>query len=70
MISKKFRDAVKLDSRPQYELAWQAGINPTTLSQIIIGYVRPRYGDPRVIRVGKLLGLEESECFERKQGKN
>jgi len=63
MISKKFRDAVKLDHRKQYVLAWEAGVNPTTLSQIITGYVRPQDGDIRVIRVGRLLGLEPEECF-------
>ena len=67
MISKRFKDAVKLDPRPQYELAWKAGINPTTLSQILIGYIRPKYGDVRVIRVGKLVGLKECECFEKPQ---
>jgi len=63
MISKKFKDAIKLASRPQYKIAWEAGLNPTTLSQIVTGYVRPKYGDPRVLRVGEILGLEESECF-------
>ena len=66
MISKKFRDTVKLDSRRQYKLAWEAGINPTILSQFITGYVRPKDGDLRVLRVGKLLGLRPEECFEKK----
>jgi hypothetical protein len=37
MISKRFREAVKLDPRPQYKLAWEAGLNPVTLSQILTG---------------------------------
>ena len=67
MISKKFRDTVKLDSRRQYKLAWKAGINPTTLSQFVTGYVKPKYGDPRVLRVGKILGLRPEECFEKER---
>jgi hypothetical protein len=63
MISKQFKDAVKLDPRPQYKLAWQAGLNPTTLSQIVTGYIRPKTGDKRVIRVGRLVGLSPDECF-------
>lgn len=63
MVSKRFKTAVKLDSRPQFRLAWDAGINPTTLSQIVTGYIRPKHGDPRVIRVGALLGLSPDECF-------
>jgi hypothetical protein len=63
MVSKKFRDSVKLDPQPQYKLAWQAGMNPTTLSQIITGYIRPKIGDPRVIKVGEIVGLSPNECF-------
>jgi hypothetical protein len=63
-ISQKFKTAVKMDKRRQYQLAWEAGLNPTTLSQIITGYIRPRFGDQRVIRVGALLGLNPKECFE------
>ena len=63
MVSRKFKDAIKLDDRPQYKIAWEAGINPTTLTQIVTGYIRPRNGDPRVIKVGELLGLRPEECF-------
>lgn len=63
-VSRKFKIAIKLDFRRQYELAWEAGINPTTLSQIVTGYIRPKSGDKRVIRVGSLLGLNPEECFE------
>jgi hypothetical protein len=38
MVSARFREAVKLHPRPQYKLAWDAGMNPTTLSQIVTGY--------------------------------
>ena len=64
MVSKRFKEAVKLSSKRQYQLAWDAGVNPTTLSQIVTGYVRPKLGDKRVIRVGRLLGLPEEDCFE------
>jgi len=64
MISDKFKIAVKLDPRPQYKLAWMADVNPTVLSQIITGYIRPKRKDPRVLRIGALVGLKESECFQ------
>ena len=67
MVSQKFKNAVKLDPRRQYVIAWEAGINPVVLSQIITGYVRPKYGDRRVIKIGKLLGLDADECFEAKK---
>jgi len=65
MISKKFKAALKLDPRPQYRLAWQAGINPITLSQIITGYIRVKQNDLRILKVGELLGLGKEECFEK-----
>jgi len=65
MLSKKFKIAVKLDSRPQYRLAQLAKVNPTTLSQFLTGYVRPKRNDSRVLRIGKLLGLSPDDCFEQ-----
>ena len=64
MISKKFKIALKLDPRPQYSLAWEASLNPTTLSQLVTGYMRPKQNDERVVAVGRLLGLKPHECFE------
>ena len=64
MISKRFKEALKLDPRPQYKIAWEAGVNPTTLSQFVTGYARPSQGDERVLRIGVLLGLKPRECFE------
>ena len=63
-MNNEFKIRVKLDPRPQYKLAWMAGVNPTVLSQIITGYVRPKRNDPRVVKVGKALGLSPDECFE------
>lgn len=64
MVSREFKEAVKRFSKPQYQLAWEAEVHPVVLSQIITGYIKPRYGDERVVRIGRLLGLEPSECFE------
>lgn len=64
MVSKKFIRAVKLSSEPGYELAHKAGIHPSTLSKLINGIEQVRGEDQRVLRVGKVLGLSEEECFE------
>ena len=64
MLTKEFKDTLKLDKRPQYKIAWEAGIHPVTLTQITTGYIRPKNGDPRVIRVGKIIGLKANECFK------
>jgi hypothetical protein len=70
MVSKKFKIAVKLDPRRQYQIAWEAGVNPTVLSQIVTGYIRPDVGDVRVLKVGRLLGLKDSECFSKERHNN
>jgi hypothetical protein len=64
MISQKFRTAVKLSNRRAYQIAWEAGVHPNFLSKIINGIERVKPGDPRVIRIGKVLGLLEEEVFE------
>jgi hypothetical protein len=63
MVSKKFKEAVKCYPKPQYQLAWKAEVHPVVLSQMITGYIKPRRGDERVIRIGEILGLTPSECF-------
>lgn len=63
MLSEKFIIALKLDPRPQYKIAWEAGLNPTTLSQLLTGYARIKRNDPRIIAVGKVIGVKERECF-------
>ncbi len=65
MISKKLRAAIKLGEEPAYRIAQQAGLNPSTLSKLICGIEQPKPNDPRVLSVGKVLGLSPDECFER-----
>jgi len=62
-ISKKLYEAIKLSSRPQYVLAHRARLHPSTLSKILRGIEEVRPGDPRVLRLGRLLGIPESELF-------
>ena len=63
MLSKEFIAAVKLNRKPQYKIAWEAGVNPTVLSQILIGYIKQKTNDERVIAIGRVIGLEPDQCF-------
>jgi hypothetical protein len=63
-ISRRFWIRVKLCPKAQYKLAWEAGVNPVVLSQILNGYIRPKKGDWRVVRVGELVGLSADDCWE------
>ena len=64
MISYTMRAAIKLGDTPAYKIAQQAGINPATLSKLMCGIIPVKENDPRVIAVGKVLGIPASECFE------
>lgn len=64
MVSTKFITAVKLAPKRMYQIAWDAEIHPSTLSQICNGIVRVEPGDPRVLAVADVLGLDPRECFE------
>ena len=49
MISTKFREALRDAELPQYKIAWQAGIEPTVLSALLIGAKRFHDNDERII---------------------
>jgi len=64
MISRKLRETIKLSNMKAYEIAHQAQIHPSTLSRILNGIENVRFGDSRVLRIAKVLGLKPYECFE------
>ena len=66
-LSIKLITAIKLCETPAYKIAWAAGMHPVTLSKLIHGAEKIRPNDPRIIRVGKELGLRADECFELKK---
>ena len=65
MVSQKLKVAIKLAGEPSYKIAHKAGINPSTLSKLVCGIVNVKFGDSRVLMVGKVLGLKPEECFEK-----
>jgi len=63
MVSRTFKIAVKLHPQPAYRLAQAAGIDGTTLSKLMNGIVKVQPNDPRVLAVGRILGMKPGECF-------
>jgi len=63
-ISRTFIVELKLHSEPAYRLAQKAGVNPATLSKLIHGIERVRENDDRILRVGRILGLDPDEVFD------
>ena len=66
MLSHKFISKIKLNKQPSYQIAHKAGIHPSTLSKLINGIEIIQQDDKRVLEVGKVLGLNPSECFKVK----
>jgi transcriptional regulator with XRE-family HTH domain len=64
MVSEKLRAAIKLNHISAYKIAHKAEIDPSTLSKLICGIVKVKKGDPRVIKVGKVLGIPAEDCFQ------
>ena len=69
-VSQQFLIRLKLNDLPAYKIAQRAGVNPTTLSKLINGIDRVRPKDPRIVAVGEIIGLGESECFDRSEGRS
>ncbi len=67
-ISETFIIRLKLHSEPAYRIAQMGGVNPTTLSKLITGAEPIRPNDDRILRVGRILGLEPDEVFETREG--
>ena len=66
-VSREFLIRLKLHELPAYKIAQRAGVNPSKLSKLINGIDRVRPKDPRIIAVGEIMGLAESECFEESE---
>jgi hypothetical protein len=64
MISKKLFAAIKLADEPAYRIAQKADLQPAVLSRLMCGIEKDKPNDPRLIAVGKVLGLQPAECFE------
>lgn len=63
-VSKKLKDAVRTHEKPAFEIAYLAGLHPSTVSQLINELVRVNEDDERVTRIGEVVGVSPGECFE------
>ena len=57
IVSRQFVDRLKRHHERAYVVAWRTGVHPCVLSKLIHGAERVRPGDPRIIAVGRELGL-------------
>lgn len=57
MVTKDFIIAIKLHPQPQWRIARQADLDPSTLSKIIIGCIDVTQDDPRLRRVCEVINF-------------
>jgi hypothetical protein len=63
LVSRTLLDRLKLSATPAYKLARRAGCHPSTLSKLLHGAERLKDNDPRIVAVGRQLGLRPEDCF-------
>jgi hypothetical protein len=66
MLSRELIKAIRFSNKKQYEIAHEAGLHYSTLSRMIHGIEQIRDGDPRVLRLGAILGVSRDKLFEPK----
>ena len=64
MVSEKFLMAIKTNPLKAYEIAHKANIHPSVLSRIVCGIEKVKPMDRRVLAVGRVLEIEDDECFD------
>lgn len=68
MVSEILKRTVKLYHLRAYQIAQLASLHPSTLSRILNGIEQVKPNDERVIRIGRAVGLRESQCFQETAG--
>jgi len=66
VVSQRFRSELRsalANGTRQYQIARQAQVHPSTVSQIIHDALPIKRGDPRVVRLAAQLGLSERDAF-------
>jgi len=64
VISQKLHNEAKLSDTKHYQLAHKAGLHPSTFSRILNGIERIKENDPRVLAIGRVLGVPAEDCFQ------
>lgn len=63
MITKEFKDALKLYPTPKHQLAWRAGFSPGMLNHLINGHQRVKPGDMRLLKIAELIQFPKDKVF-------
>lgn len=64
MVNRKLKIAIYLNPKRAYQIAQEAGLTPSTLSKLLNGIEPVKQDDPRIIRVGEIVGVSADECFD------
>jgi hypothetical protein len=72
-VSQKLKLALleaRCNGRKQYQIAQAAGLHPQVLSGLTSDARPVHPDDPRIIAVGKVLGLAPEECFAARESRS
>ncbi len=64
-LSREFLIRLKLNDKPAYRIAQEAGVNHVTLSRLIRGIEPVRPHDERIEKVAAVLGMTADEAFSQ-----
>ena len=64
VVSKKFILALRTFPERNHQVAQKAGLHYSTLSRLKNGIERTYLGDRRILKAGRVLGLDPGDCFE------
>ncbi len=63
-VSERLWAAIKTSRQPAYRIAQEVGVHPSWLSKAMNGIERVKPGDPRIVAVGRIVGVPAGECFD------
>ena len=63
-VSERLWAAIKTSRRPAYKIAQEVGVHPSWLSKAMNGIERVKPGDPRIVAVGRIVGVPAGACFD------
>lgn len=63
MLSNKLRVAIRTSDKRQYHLAREIDVHPSLVSCWLNDITPVRAGDPRIVALGRLVGVRAADCF-------
>jgi hypothetical protein len=67
MVSQAFKNALKIQPIPKYQLAWKTGITPNIFNHLLHEHIRVQPGDERLLKIARLINFPEDKVFDKER---